>query len=110
MTNKKTKKSLPKETSKETETLPADVGELAVESAEESTEDTKDPNKITIDGKDYLLDNLSEDAKNCVGHLIDIQNNMGELQKTTATMQARMYQLELAKQVITENLKGFLPN
>ncbi len=46
-----------------------------------------DAPKVTIDGKEYLLDSLSDDAKNQLGALNMVDRKIADLQQESAILQ-----------------------
>ncbi len=46
-----------------------------------------DAPKVTIDGKEYLLDSLSDDAKNQLGALNTVDRKIADLQQEKAMLQ-----------------------
>lgn len=63
-----------------------------------------DVQKITIDGKEYALDSLSEDAKAQIFNLQTVDRKIGELQQETGIMQtARASYVAALKEALPED-------
>lgn len=66
--------------------------------------------KLIFEGTEYLIDNLTDEARQCVAHIKDIQTQRAELEKNSTFLTARIVQLRVTESSFVNMLKEQLPN